>query len=94
MLLVVAQKSSRRMLLALLHLVALFVDHGHARLLAEGRIRQHHIVIDRRLGNQAILPRSYVLFAAEPVEQQVHGAEARRGRNQFDGVERFGLQVT
>jgi hypothetical protein len=34
-----------------------------------------------------------VLFVAEAVEEQVHGAETRGGGDEFDGVERVGFEV-
>jgi hypothetical protein len=48
---------------------------------------------DRGLGGEAVLAGGDILFVAETVPEQVHGAEAGGGRNQFDGVERRGVQV-
>ena len=36
---------------------------------------------------------SDILFVAESVEEQVHGAETRGGGDELDGVERVGLEV-
>ena len=80
-------------LLALLHLIAILIDDGDAGLLAEWRIGEHHVVVDRRLGDEAILAGGDVLFIAEAVQEQVHGAEAGGGRHQLDRVERLRLEV-
>ena len=79
--------------MALLHLVAFLVDDRDAGLLAEWRIGEHHVVVDGWLGGEAVLAGGDVLFVAEAVEEQVHGAEASGGGDDLDRVERFGLQV-
>ena len=80
-------------LLALLHLVAILVDNRDAGLLSEWWIGEHHVVVDRRLGDEAVLAGGDVLFIAQVVQEQVHGAETRGRSHEFDGVERLGLQV-
>src|ERR1017187_2066667 len=80
-------------LLTLLHLIAILVDDGDAGLFPEGRVGQHHVEVDRWLGGQAVLAGGDVLFVAEVVQQQVHGAKTSRGCDQFDRVQRRSLQV-
>ena len=80
--------------LPLLHLVAVLVDNRDAGLLAEGRIGEHHVVIHRWLGGEAVLAGGDVLFIAEAVQEQVHGAETSGRRYELDRIERLGLQVT
>ena len=47
----------------------------------------------RGLGGEAVLPGGDVLFVAEPVQEQVHGAEASSRRYELDGPECLGLPV-
>lgn len=78
---------------ALLHLVATLIDNGDAGFLAEWRVGEHHIVIDGWLGGEAVFSGGDVLLVAEAMQEQVHGAQARGGRHQFDRIERLGLQM-
>ena len=57
-------------LLALLHLIAILVDDGDAGLFAEWRVGEHHVVVDRRLGDEAVLAGSDVLLVAAEDNQQ------------------------
>ena len=56
-------------LLALLHFIAILVDDGDAGLFPEGRVGQHHVEVDRRLGGQTVLAGGNILFIPEPVKE-------------------------
>lgn len=79
--------------LALLHLVAVPIDNRDAGLLTEWRIGEHHVVVGGWLGGEAVFAGLDVLFVPEVVQEQVHGAETRGSRYEFDGVECLGLKV-
>ncbi len=59
---------------ALFAFLAFLVDHRDARLLAERRIGQHHVVSSRRLLVQAVGHRDRALVAADAVQVEVHRA--------------------
>ncbi len=63
-------------LVTLLHLVAIPIDNRDAGLRAEWRIGEHHVVVGRWFGGEAVLAGGDVLFIAQAVQEQVHGAEA------------------
>jgi hypothetical protein len=57
-------------------LVAVLADHRDARLLPEGRIRQHHVVLAAATADQGIVHCDRI-FAARAMEKQVHRTQAR-----------------
>ena len=72
--------------------LALAVDEGEGRLAAEGRVGQHQVVVDPRMGPQAVVHGDVGLVAADAVEVQVHGAEARRAVHNLPAVQGVALQ--
>ncbi len=81
---------------ALLGLLARLVNDRDTALLAEGRIRQHQIIL-------AVLPSKAILgdnreiagigLAADPVEEEIHRAETRHTIDQLDPVEGAVLEL-
>ena len=72
-----------------LRLLARLVDDGDAALFAEGRIGQHHLVF-AVLAGQRVLGRDgqiFLQFAADAVEEQIHGAEAGDAIDQLETEE-------
>jgi hypothetical protein len=63
-------------LFALLHLVPILVDDCDAGLFAEWRIGEHHVVVHRWLGGEAVFAGGDVFLVAQTVQEQVHGAQA------------------
>ena len=83
---------------ALPFLLAFLVDDRDARLLAERGIGQHHVVSGRlgrcrRLSLVSTVDRALGAVGADPVEQQVHRAEAGHAVDDLDTLEGVELQV-
>jgi len=78
-----------------LGLLAGLVDDGDAALLAEGRIGQDDLVFAVLAGQRVFGDDGQILLevAADAVEQQVHGAEARDAVHQLDAEERAVLEL-
>ena len=96
LLLVVAQKSSRYDGQRLADRSPSSLTISDARLLAERRIGQHHVVaspgsaasasgLDRRLASSAV--------AADAVQEQVHRAQAGDAVDELDAVQRLSAEV-
>ena len=73
--------------------LALTVDKGQAGLAAEGRVGQHHVVVDAGMGPKAVVHGDVGLVAADAVEVQVHHAQPGRAVHDLPAVQGVPLQV-
>ena len=71
--------------------VPISVDHRDRRLLAERGVGEHHVGVDAGLLPQGVVGRdgglSFVISGANPVEEQVHGAQTAHAVHELDPSE-------